>query len=351
MKQTGDLTLIKKINKSIVLEMIRRESPLSRARIAERTGLTKATVSSLVNELIESNLAHEIGMGQSRGGRKPMLLLFNGAAGYAVGVDLGVSYIHAALTDLNGQIIEEIRLQNDASSVETVFAELKDCIHSLIRKAPESPYGVIGIGVGIPGFSDEEGIVLFAPNLGWENVPLQKMLEDEFHIPVVIDNEANVGAVGEMRFGAGREAASLVYVSIGAGIGTGIIIKDELYRGISGFSGEIGHISIHHDGKPCRCGNSGCWELYASEKALLEEARAAYGNPRMKLSELLQFAKQSDPKALRLLEDLGRYIGVGIVNIINVFNPERIIIGGRLAEAADWLKPPLMEIVEKRSLP
>ncbi|MCL6457461.1 MAG: ROK family protein [Gorillibacterium sp.] len=351
MKQTGDLALMKKINKSIVMERIRHESPTSRARIAEKTGLTKATVSSLVAELISSDLVEEIGAGQSRGGRKPMLLLFNCSAGFAIGIDLGTDEITSILTDLNGRIVSESTVRSDNTNVDTAISALKACIGDLIKQAPISRYGVIGIGVGIPGFSDEQGNILFAPNLGWENIGLQAILEAEFAIPVVIENEANVGAVGEKRFGSSQAAASLVYVSIGAGIGTGIMLKEELYRGAFGYSGEMGHISIHHDGKPCRCGNLGCWELYASEHALIQEARAVYRDPTLDLDTLLKYAQAKETKALQLFTQHGRYLGIGIVNIINSLNPDRIIIGGRLALAEPWLVASMIEVVNKRSLP
>ncbi|MBP1964774.1 ROK family transcriptional regulator [Paenibacillus aceris] len=350
MKQTGDLNLVKKINKSIVLHHIRTDSPISRARIAEITGLTKATVSSLVNELIESNLVDEIGAGESSGGRKPMMLLFNGTAGYAIGVDLGVHDILAVLTDLTGKVISEKRVLHDNASVEAVIQLLKKTIRELIDSAPESVYGIIGIGIGVPGICDEDGNLLFAPNLGWENVPLQKYIEDTFNIPVVIDNEANAGAVGEKQFGAGKDTANLVYISIGIGIGAGIIIKGELYRGATGFSGEIGHISIQHDGPKCRCGSLGCWELYASEHALLEQARQELGEP-AQLDTLLIKAEAGDKTVIALFERLGYYLGVGVVNIINGYNPEFIILGGRLAGAEKWLMKPLLNLLEKRSLP
>jgi glucokinase-like ROK family protein len=351
MKQTGDLNLVKKMNKTIVLDYIRNQSPISRARIAEFTGLTKATVSSLVNELLEGNLAHEIGVGQSSGGRKPIMLLFNSTAGYAVGVDLGVNEVVATLADLNGKLIHEYKQEHDNSSVAYVIDLLKACIRKVISRAPKSTYGIVGIGVAIPGFSDEYGNVLFAPNLGWNHVPLQLMLESEFDIPIVIDNEANTGAVGEKQFGAGKAAANLVYISIGSGIGTGILIKGELYRGSSGFSGEIGHVSIKYDGKKCLCGNYGCWELYASEHALLEDARVVLFDPAVTLAKLLRLAEDENAAAIRLFDQLGIYLSVGIINVINSLNPEMIIIGGRLVEAEKWLMPPMMERIEQRSLP
>ncbi|CAN7179319.1 ROK family transcriptional regulator [Paenibacillus sp. LjRoot153] len=350
MKQTGDLNLVKKINKTIVLHHIRTDSPISRAKIAEITGLTKATVSSLVNELIESSLVEEIGAGESSGGRKPMMLLFNSMAGYAIGVDLGVHDMLAVLTDLTGKVIRENRIQHHNESVEQVTHLLKTTIRELIETAPESVYGVIGIGLGVPGIVDEEGNLLFAPNLGWENVPLQSQLEAEFGLPVVIDNEANAGAVGEKQFGAGKDTANLIYVSIGMGIGAGIIIKNELYRGATGFSGEIGHISIQHDGPKCRCGSLGCWELYASEHALLEQAGRELGHE-VDLEIMLRKAESGDTRVISLFERLGYYLGVGVVNIINGYNPEFIILGGRLAGGEKWLMKPLLELLEKRSLP
>jgi glucokinase-like ROK family protein len=351
MKQTGDLNLVKKINTSIVLNHIRKHSPISRARIAEMTGLTKATVSSLVNELIESHLTYEIGAGASSGGRKPMMLLFNSTAGYAVGVDLGVNYIYAALSDLNGALVEDYRIRHDNTSQDQVISDLKACIREVIARAPKNAYGIVGIGIGIPGISDEKGNVLFAPNLRWENVPLQQIIEAEFNIPVVIDNEANAGAVGEKQFGAGKSASNLVYISIGSGIGTGIIIRNELYRGSSGFSGEIGHMSIEHDGLKCVCGNKGCWELYASEKALLNKAHHVFGDFKLTIEQLLNMADEGNQKAIELFEQLGKYLSVGVVNIINSLNPEMIIIGGRLAEAEQWLSKPLLECMNERSLP
>ncbi|TXK76092.1 ROK family transcriptional regulator [Paenibacillus sp. N3.4] len=351
MKQTGDLNLVKKINKSIVLHHIRTDSPISRARIAEITGLTKATVSSLVNELIESSLVDEIGVGQSSGGRKPMMLLFNGTAGYAIGVDLGVHDILAVLTDLTGKVVHEHRVQHDNSSVEQVTQLLKASIRTLIGHAPQSVYGIIGIGIGVPGICDENGNLLFAPNLGWENVPLQQQVETEFGIPVVIDNEANAGAVGEKQFGAGKDTANLVYISIGIGIGAGLIMKGELYRGATGFAGEIGHMSIQHDGPKCRCGSLGCWELYASELALLEQARHEFGSGSANLEWLLRKADGGDQAVIGLFERLGYYLGVGVVNIINGYNPDYIILGGRLAGAEKWLMQPLLNLLEKRSIP
>jgi glucokinase-like ROK family protein len=348
LKPTGDLALIKKINTAIVLDAVVKHAPLSRAQISEKTGLNKATVSSLVQDLIDSHLVIENGPGQSSGGRKPVMLLFNGTAGYAVGIDLGVNYIRGLLVDLEGNVIAEHQSSLKQQHAEQALAQLMACIEQLIQLAPESPYGVVGIGVGVPGIVDDKGTILFAPNLKWRQVALQEQLEAAFNIPVTIDNEANAGAQGEQKYGAGRGIPNQIYVSVGIGIGTGIILNKELYKGASGFSGELGHLSIEYDGKPCSCGNRGCWELYASENALLERAeQLGFEN----LEELLLAATHGDERVISLIRSIGDYLGAGIANIVNVFNPNVVIIGNRMSRAAEWLKPAVQAAVDQRTLP
>jgi predicted NBD/HSP70 family sugar kinase len=354
LKITGDLNLVKKLNTSIVLDVIHREYPVSRARISELTGLTKATVSSLVNDLIRTHMVNESGMGESSGGRKPVMLLFNKSAGYAIGIDLDIHFIRGVLTDLEGNIVDEMKLDLQALSVDAVVEDLKACIRTLIERAPKSPYGIIGIGIGVPGMVNEAGLIIFAPNLGWENVNIREMIAEEFAISVILDNEANAGAVGEKQFGVGKTTSNLIYVSVGAGIGTGIIIKNELYRGFSGISGEIGHVTIEAHGKRCRCGNIGCWELYASEIALLEEAKSlSYASALTPptIEELIHLAEEGSQEVIQLLQQTGQYLGMGIVNIMNTFNPELIIIGSRLTAAEPWLLKPILQVIDERSLP
>ncbi|MUT67781.1 ROK family transcriptional regulator [Paenibacillus sp. NEAU-GSW1] len=345
---TGDLTLIKKINTSIVLDAVRKNANLSRAQISELTGLNKATVSSLVQDLIDNDLVLEIGPGQSSGGRKPVMLLFNGQAGYAVGIDLGVNYIRGILTDLDGNVVAEIQRRLKKHPFEYTLEQLVQCISELIQQAPDSRYGIVGLGVGAPGIVDDKGAMLFAPNLDWKQVELQRLLEEQFQVPVTIDNEANAGAQGEQKYGAGRGIAHQIYVSVGIGIGTGIILNKELYKGASGFSGELGHLSIAYDGKPCRCGNEGCWELYASENALLERAEPlGFDN----LEDLLQAAEDGNIEVRQLFHSIGDYLGAGISNIVNVFNPDVVIIGNRMSRAKTWLEAAVQASVARRTLP
>ncbi|EXX86536.1 ROK family protein [Paenibacillus darwinianus] len=347
-KPTGDAALIKKINSAIVLDCVLRHAPLSRAQISERTGLNKATVSSLVQELISGKLVVEIGMGESSGGRKPVMLLFNRSSGYAVGIELGVTYIRGMVADLEGHPVAEAYIELESRAADKVLPRLFECIEELIAKAPDSIYGIVGIGIGVPGIVDGSGAILFAPNLEWAHVPLQALVGERFGIPVTIDNEANAGAQGEQKYGVGRGIEHIIYVSAGIGIGTGIIIDRKLYKGASGFSGELGHLSIAIDGKRCSCGNQGCWELYASEKALLEQA-AAYGWST--LDQVIRAAEDGSVRAAALLKRIGKYLGIGIANIVNVFNPDAVIIGNALSLTEPWIRESVLETIERRTLP
>lgn len=348
MKVTGDQALVKKINKSIVLHTIRRNSPLSRAKVSEMTGLNKATVSNLVAELCAQELVTEVGPGQSSGGRKPLMLHFNSMAGSVIGIELRVKQLTAVLCDLSGGILFESDFSLDNHALPYVLERMKKTISDLIDKAPESPYGIVGIGVGVPGMVDENGVVLFAPNLGWEMVDLRGILEAEFAVPVTIDNEANAGAQGELNFGAAKDVRHLLYISAGSGIGSGIIIGGELYKGARGYAGETGHMTIEAQGKPCNCGSRGCWELYASEKTY---DHSEFSLPAHTTQELVRYAAAGQEDALRHFSSMGEYLGIGVTNLINSFNPELIVIGGALSEAEAWLGKPLRRVVAERTLP
>ncbi len=356
MPVTGDQSLIKKINQSIVLEMIRNHCPISRAQIAELTGLTKGTVSTIVNDLMKDHLVYEIGPGRSSGGRRPVMLMFNKVAGYAVGVDLGVNYLLTVLTDLQGNIVHEQITPYQDLTYEEILSLLKKDLRTVIDQAPSSTYGIFGFGIGIPGIVGNDGTILFAPNLGWKDVDLKGVIHNEFQVPVWIDNEANTGALGEKLYGAGQEASNLVYVSVGIGIGTGIVLNGELYKGISGFSGEIGHTTIEVNGKKCRCGNKGCWELYASEHALMQQAKFLSifrgGDDReINLETLIRLADEGHTEVINLFNQVGEYLGVGTMNLILSFNPELVIIGNRLSKAQPWIVNPIKKVLNNRLMP
>jgi len=351
---TGNQQLVKQINKTLVLETILHEAPISRADISQKVGLNKGTVSSLVNELLEDQLIYESGPGQSSGGRRPVILLFNDKAGFSIGIDLGVNYILGVLTDLRGNIIVEVNKKLTVRSYEVVIEILQSVISDLINAAPQSHYGIVGIGIGVPGLVNNDGEILVAPNLGWKNINLREEIENCFDIPVLIENEANAGAYGEKLYGAGKENDNILYISAGIGIGVGIILNGELFYGINGFSGEAGHMIVQVNGKDCTCGSSGCWELYASEKALLEEARklklTSITEETLSIELLLELANSGNEDIINLFHSIGMYLGVGINNIINIFNPEQVIIGNRLAMAKDWLEKSIEKFIKNHTM-
>ncbi|MED4046346.1 ROK family transcriptional regulator, partial [Priestia aryabhattai] len=267
--QIADQALVKKMNQKLILDEILKNSPVSRATLSEITGLNKSTVSSQVNTLLEKDFIFEIGAGQSRGGRRPVMLVFNKNAGYSIGIDIGVDYLNGILTDLEGNIILEKTSDLSSSSASEVKEILFALIHGFVTHMPESPYGLVGIGICVPGLVDRHQQIIFMPNLNWNIKDLQFLIESEFNVPVFVENEANAGAYGEKVFGMTKNYENIVYISINVGIGTGLVINNELYKGVQGFSGEMGHMTIDFNGPKCSCGNRGCWELYASEKALL----------------------------------------------------------------------------------
>lgn len=343
---TWNQHVVKKNNKALVLSLIIEKETISRADIANVTGLNKTTVSSLVIELLEDELIYESGPGISSGGRRPVILHFNRNTGYAIGVDIGVNYVLAVLTDLKGKIIVEKSQNVNRTSYSSIISTVQTMIQSLMDELPNSRYGIVGIGVGVPGIVNKEGSVLLAPNLGWTNIQLKEDLERIFNVPIIIENEANAGAVGEQQFGAGQDYENILYVSAGIGIGVGIILNKELYQGKSGFSGEMGHMIIELNGKRCNCGSRGCWEAYASENALLEMA----GENIDSLESLIEHAKNGEKSAIELFEKIGQYLGFGINNIINTFNPDQVIIGNRLALLREWIEEPILTTIENHTL-
>jgi len=340
--KTWNQHTVKKHNKSLVLKTIKEHFQISRASIAEYTGLNKGTVSSLVNELIKEDLIYESGPGESSGGRRPVMLHFNKLAGYAIGIDLGVNYILGIVTDLNGNICHEKFVKYDHSANKDMKEQLFYIIEKLINLTPKSTYGIIGIGIGVPGTVDSNGKILLAPNLKWRNVFLKELLQEKYNIPVIIENEANAGAYGEKRFGIGRDKNHIIYVSIGIGIGVGLLLNGRLYKGKNGFAGELGHMAIETNGKKCRCGSSGCWELYASEQALDNYAKdfniTDSSDEHISLEKLIELSNTGHSKSIMLFDKVGNKIGIGLNNIVNIFNPEQIIIGGRISAAKPWLE-------------
>lgn len=341
----------KKLNKEMILQEVLVNSGtlgVSRNEIIENTSLKKATVANLVKELIEEQFIVEAGKDVSTGGRRSKLLKLNEKAGYALGIDIGVNYLRGIITDLNGTIFFDSNEEILDTTFTNYFQKIVTLIQLLEVNVPASPYKIIGIGIAVPGIIDTEGLIIKAPNLGWQRVDLITMLKEHINYPIYISNEANAGGFAEFSFIHNQQHQNLLFVSIGFGIGVGIFVNGELYHGELGFSGESGHMIIQVNGKKCRCGRNGCWEAYASEYALIQEAEGALNIPNLTLEKLI--ALSPDEKDIQnIFADIGHYIGIGLVNLIYTFNPSKIIIGNRITLLQDQIKQSILDITTEQS--
>jgi glucokinase-like ROK family protein len=351
------------MNLALILAYLREYDTLSRSELARRTGLTKATVSSLVKELIERKFVREIGLASPAIGRPSMTLELNPQAGCIVGAEIGVDFISVILANFCAEILYR-KTQSTADlqgEQETILARAVALLQETVDQAQTLDLDLLGIGVGVPGLVDaSSGMLLFAPNLRWTDVALRALLEREFPYPVYVENEANMAALGESYFGAGRDAGSVLYVSAGVGMGGGIVLNKQLLQGSSGFAGEIGHMTIDARGKRCNCGNTGCWETLVSQSAVFEyiQASAAAGQEtvlrdrleRLIFLDVVAAAQIGDEAALSALKETGRQLGIGIANLVNALNPEMVVFGGILSLAKDFLLPVMQAEIACRAL-
>ncbi|MFD7441245.1 ROK family protein [Streptomyces sp. NPDC059909] len=367
-----DQAAVRRVNLVRVLREVRTAGPLSRATVARHTGLTRATVSSLVSELIERRLLRETDYQQDGTvGRPGRRLEIDGRGVAALGLEVNSRYLAAWSTDLAGRRLQERRLVHDAThqDAEHTIRTLAGLAAELIDAARGAGAHTAGIGVAVPGPVDiATGFVRSAPNLHWRDVPAAALLRELLDLPdevsVVVDNEANLAALAER--GHGRSsAADLVYVTGEAGIGAGIVAGGRLLRGSGGFSGELGHLQVDPAGERCACGRSGCLETKVGLPAAMRlaapdladgmtpegiSAGAASHDPQEQAGELLRRATAGDPRALTGLDEIGRWLGIGLSIPVNLLNPDVIVLGGYFAAVAPYLMPAAMRELRERAV-
>jgi len=364
--RTGDQTLVREINLSIILNCLRRTAPLSRSQLAQMTGLNKTTVSSLVNELLDGGFIREVGPGKSHGGRRAVMLDLNPNAGNIIGLEIGVDFISVILTDFRARILWRCKREADPTQGQDAILNLAiELTREACAAAGPDNDSLLGIGIGVPGLIDSSsGTLLFAPNLKWHDVPIKDVFAHELNIPIFVDNDANVSALGELYLGAAQQIEDFIYLAVGVGLGGGIVLGGKLYGGIGGYAGELGHMTIVEDGERCNCGNNGCWETLVSQTAIIKRARKAvesHGESRIaelthgqleqiSLPIVIQAASEGDETARQILEETGVYLGIGIANLINALNPQLVILGGVVSLASDYLLPVIERAIEQRSL-
>ncbi len=345
---------------------LRQHAPISRATLAEMTGLNKTTVSSLVRELIQNHFVREVGYDTSGIGRPAMLLDLNPDAGYIISAEIGVDFIAVSRTNFLSEVqwhtVERVRR---SMSQRTTLEHLLALIERAIKAEPNANGGMLGLALGVPGLVDQKtGSLLFAPNLGWHDAPLADFLREHFDGPIFIDNEANMAALGEHYSGAAQGCDEVLYISAGVGLGGGIVRNGALFRGTSGFAGEFGHMTIIPGGPLCNCGSRGCWETVVSQAALYRSIREAVeagecsvlqeiaGSDlsHLTIEQIVDAAKKGDAVTLEALDTLARYLSIGIASLVNAFDPELVVFGGILSQAADFLLPAVEDRLRERSL-
>lgn len=362
----GDQTLLREMNLAAIMNYVRERAPVSRTTLAEATGLNKATVSSLVRELIDQGFLHEVNTWSHGIGRPAVLLELNPQAGCIVSCEVGVDFILVVRANFGGEIVWR---HQEETQPEMGHDAILQRVMALLHRAIEPQSGcrdrLLGIAIGIPGLVDQEtGMVLFAPNLGWQYIPVRDMLSTKFDTPLFVDNEANLAALGEYYFGAAAGYDEVLYISDGVGLGGGIVRNGRLFKGATGFAGEFGHMTMVPDGPECNCSNRGCWETFVSQRALFRLIREAVeaGRPtmitrlmngdldRLSIAVVAQAAQANDAVAVDALASVGRHLGIGIGNLVNALNPRLVVFGGRLSLAWDFLAPAIEEELHRRAL-
>lgn len=363
----GNAHYINKLNKVKVLDLVRNNESLSRAEIAKRSGLSAPTVSRIVDALIAEGFIRETGEGVSQGGRRPMMLRLAAEDNFIIGIDLGTTNIYGVVTDLNARIIHEIKSPTHVQEgFVGVMERTSSVIDDLLGLMGRNGKRVHGIGMAVAGLINKErNIVEFSPNFHWHDVDILGVLGKKYSIPIIFDNVSRVMALGEMRYGLGREFKNLICVNVGYGLGAGFIVNGRPLEGHVGMAGELGHIVLEKDSRiQCECGNFGCLEALASGNAIARAAKSSLqkgeqsrlfelcgGEIDLLTAEMVaSAAKQGDALAVRIFEGAAEYIGIALAGMMNIFSPEVVVIGGGVAQSGDIFFEKIRKTVIARAL-
>lgn len=344
-----------------VLELIWRERRISRAEIARRTGLSRSTVSEIVDDLLGTRLVAEIGDGPSEGGRRPVVLQFQDDAYGILGIDVGAAHVAVALIDLRGQVLAwEHRAHPVRSDPQGTLALMDELSDACLRRWKLGTDRLGGVGIAVPSPVDprDPDRVSDVVMPDWTGVHVGERLRERFQVQVFVDNDANLGALAERWWGAGREVDDFAYVKVATGVGAGLIVRKEIYRGAHGVAGEIGHLAIDPQGEPCVCGLRGCLATRVGTRALVARAAAllpshpesALAGREITTAAIEDAALAGDPLALQVVDEAAEYLGIAVAGMLNLLNPGRVIIGGGLARLGELLLVRLRRSMASRTL-
>jgi len=355
--------LSKKINRFNILNAIRKAKLISRVEIAELTGQSRAAVTNITARLIKEKMIVEKSIETtSTRGRRRVLLSLNPEAAYVVGIKLSAFQVSFAVTDMQASVLSSliVPVRVGKRSIEFVTNLIEEGIRHCVTEARLSMKKISGIGIGVPGLVDhEQGVALWSPLYKRENSKLREMIQNRFNIITHIDNDANTVTLAQQWFGEGRDVDDFIVVTIEHGIGLGIVVNGHLYRGFKGFGGEFGHFVIMPDGAPCRCGKYGCIEAYVADYRILQSAIDACKGGKwdcdaishLRIEMVTERAKEGEPVLQQIFQKAGEILGMGISGLVQIFNPEKIIIAGEGVRAGDLLFNPMRATIEKQTMP
>ena len=352
--EPGTFGTLRELNRLRVVDALRRAGTASRSELARVTGLSRTTVATLVTDLQARGLIVEgNGRAEPAGrGRPPVLLRLDAAAGAALGVDFGHRHVRVAVADLSSAVLAErfVEIDVDGGAVVALDAAA-DLATEVLVEAGLDRSRVIGAGMALAGPIDRHrGTVGSTVLRGWSGIHAGDELSRRLGVPVELDNDANLGALAEVTFGAGRGLADVVYVLMSPGVGAGLVLGERLYHGASGIAGELGHVHVRSDGAVCRCGSRGCLETVASTGALLDLLRPTHG-PELTLRGMLELVARGDLAARRVVTDAGRAVGRALADLCNHLNPEAIVVGGDLSLAGEPLLRGIRDEIDRYALP
>nr|WP_100348743.1 ROK family transcriptional regulator [Luteimicrobium subarcticum] len=346
----GSQTSLRESNRARIIEAVKHHGGLAQVELAGSTGLSPATVSNIVKELVAAGILQTTP--STRSGRRSQYVTLARNVGLVAGVHFGARHLRVAVADATGQVLADQRMplgtdHRADAGLDRVALLLADMVESLDATLPE----LLAVGLGVPApFDTSTGHVSSSSMLrGWGGVEIARVTSKRLGAPVFVDNDANLGALAELRQGAAKDVAQAAYVSVSHRIGSGLIINGEVYRGSIGTAGELGHVTIDEDGPICRCGNRGCLETFAGAQHLLELLRVSHGA--LTLRDVIRLALEGDAGCRRVVADAGRAVGIALANLCNLLNPSRVVVGGELARAGDILLDPIRETVGRSALP
>lgn len=367
MNHVGNSKYILKVNKKNILNLIYNSKTISRAEATRLSGISAPTVSRIVDGFIKDGLIEEIGFGKSSGGRRPKLLKMAASNNYIIGIDVGTTNIYGVLADLNALIIyEEKRPTKLEEGFYRIMDQTAEIIEILIQKTAENKKRLCGIGMAVAGLINKQrNIVEFSPNFHWHDVDILGNLSKRFKVPIFFDNVTRVMALGEMCYGVGKIYKNFIFINIGYGIGAGIILDGQPLFGSLGMAGEFGHITVEKDSEiQCDCGNFGCLEALASGQGIARAARNELKKgiqsillemcegdiQRVSAEMVANAAKKGDVLAWNIFKQAAEYIGIGISALINLFNPEAVVLGGGVTQAGEILFDTVRKTINARAL-